>query len=726
MNSGETPSTPGHDGSLVTEVFHDLIGNPVRIVPTGGEEYAVEIDYDRGSRAVERRVPSGTAEDPRTSTWQFEYDDNGDVLLQIDPNDNVQRWSYDSLGRETLHTVVRDGQPDLITSFEYISDDTGVRVVTRDPVGSIAEVTHYDALGRINRTETRDNPDFVRTFDPAGNLKTETQGKWTLTHDYNERNHRSATTDGEGFTTSFTMDANGNLTESIEPGETAPTIVTYDALNRRTSVTNLLGETDFFGYDAAGNMTSVLDAGQNETTFVYDGMNRRVAETNALGTRTHQFDAVGNRIGKTDRNGRVTEFAYDLAGDLREERWLNADGEIIDRLLFVTDPLGRVVEAIQGDNSVSIQLSNDAANHLVGQTLDYADATVQLTSTPDVLGRTSNLAVSLGGSAPFVTYDYTRSDEQRLTGITLGGSFADSLSVGLNYADDLRDTISTMSYENGASVATTIFAYDRRGLATGITHRSAAGGALDDFQTNYFDDGNVRSDSDVRGTTTYVFDAANQLVGADRPGEDNDEVFDYDDAGNRVDSGFTIGEQNQLDSDDQREFVYDAEGNLVSITYRESGEVETYEWDHRNRLKSVTRVDADGNTLLRVQNEFDALDRRIREKHEVATPDGELEVIEDNLMVYDGGVLVAELDLLTAEEVQPSVVYLFNPETDATYAQSFGGSNTQWLLHDRIGSTRIVLNLDGSAANRIHYSAYGQIIEVSDPARYFATALRRT
>ena len=53
-----------------------------------------------------------------------------------------------------------------------------------------------------------------------------------------------------------------------------------------------------------GNMTGLTDPEGNDTTFVFDALSRVTSETNELGkSRPYRYDAIGNTIGLTDRNG---------------------------------------------------------------------------------------------------------------------------------------------------------------------------------------------------------------------------------------------------------------------------------------------------------------------------------------------------------------------------------------------------------------------------------------
>ena len=88
--------------------------------------------------------------------------------------------------------------------------------------------------------------------------------------------------------------------------------------------------------------------------------------------------------------------------------------------------------------------------------------------------------------------------------------------------------------------------------------------------------------------TSYQYDAAGQLTAADNATVD-DEAYTWDANGNRADSGFVVGSNNQILSDGTNTFAYDAEGNLIRRTDIATGDFTEYAYDHRNRLTAAVR-----------------------------------------------------------------------------------------------------------------------------------------
>ena len=76
--------------------------------------------------------------------------------------------------------------------------------------------------------------------------------------------------------------------------------------------------------DAAGNLLTLKDPDNNTTTYVYDGLNRVISETNQLSqTRSFVYDLNGNLTQETDRDGRVRDFTYDHLNRETAEYWMS-------------------------------------------------------------------------------------------------------------------------------------------------------------------------------------------------------------------------------------------------------------------------------------------------------------------------------------------------------------------------------------------------------------------
>jgi YD repeat-containing protein len=93
-----------------------------------------------------------------------------------------------------------------------------------------------------------------------------------------------------------------------------------------------------------GNISSLTDASGNATAYIYDALNRKLSETNALNlSRTFAYDAVGNLVQSVDRNGRTRTFSHDALDCQTSENWLNGAGVSIRQMTSSYDAIGRLV-----------------------------------------------------------------------------------------------------------------------------------------------------------------------------------------------------------------------------------------------------------------------------------------------------------------------------------------------------------------------------------------------
>ena len=84
-------------------------------------------------------------------------------------------------------------------------------------------------------------------------------------------------------------------------------------------------------------------------------------------------------------------------------------------------------------------------------------------------------------------------------------------------------------------------------------------------------------------------------------------------------------------------YEYDAEGNRIR-RYIVGTNVETlYEWDHRNRLTTITDKDVSGTTTRIVHYTYDAMDRRIGKAIDEL---GDQTIDHVERYVYDGDQIV--------------------------------------------------------------------------------------
>ena len=202
----------------------------------------------------------------------------------------------------------------------------------------------------------------------------------------------------------YTYDAVGNrLTRTDASGST---LYAYDANNRVLSS----GQVNFT-YDANGNVLS-KGAGPFVASYAYDALNRlRAATTPTGGTaRYHVYDALNNRVARTDTSG-TTRFMVDPFGHdgtrlaAGTTPCCGADGVGLPQVLRETDESGAPTDYIYAGDRAINQSQNGAVSYYLSD------------------GQQSTRALASAGGATTDTYDFDAFGN--LTGRT--GSTANTL-----------------------------------------------------------------------------------------------------------------------------------------------------------------------------------------------------------------------------------------------------------------------------------------------------------
>lgn len=173
-------------------------------------------------------------------------------------------------------------------------------------------------------------------------------------------------------------------------------------------------------------------------------------------------------------------------------------------------------------------------------------------------------------------------------------------------------------------------------------------------------------------------------------------------------------------------FTYDEEGNRATFEDNAHGLRHLYEWDHRNRLVSVTYVDRDFEiTQQKIVYTYDAFDRRISK---AVDTDGDGDFDTKEYYLWDDGAGNVLMDFMDADGdgVGSAVLakrYLHGDAVDQIFAQENvaeginDADRVLWFAQDNLNSVRDVIDNEGNVINRIDYDAFGNILSVTDPSQ---------
>ena len=457
----------------------------------------------------------------------------------------------------------------------------------------------------------------------------------------------------------------------------------------------------------------MTDPEENTTSYSYDELNRTLSDTNQLGfTRSYSYDEVDNVVQTSDRNGRDISYSYDKLNRNTQEVWLDQVGSPVRTFNFQYDGASQLKSASDPDSTYTYDYDLDGRVTSVNNAGTPGVPNVVLNYSYDPVDNLTRVTDRIDGVARGVE-EFSYDELDRVTSITQSGEGVSDKRVDMSYDSASQMTgISRYSDLEGRSlVVDTNYTYDDDSRLTEIIHQQNEA-TLAEFDLVYDGGDRITQFTTPEGVSEYSYDNSDRLLEADYDYQD-DESYTYDSNGNRTNDGYVTGENNQLESDGTYNYEYDNEGNRVRQTEIATGEVTEYDWDYRNRLVDVETQDADGNAIANSDYTYDVFDNRIGKSVD-ADGDGAGEAVVERY-VLDGDHIALTFD----ESGNQTERFLHGLGIDQVLAQENASGEVLWALSDHQGSTRLVLDGDGSVVNNITYDAFGNVmIETNDSVNF--------
>lgn len=693
----------------VTSYTYDSKHNLVRIIDARGNEIQ-KLTYDSAGR-VSSFLEQGqlwqvtytlgqrktTKTDSRGRIWTFLYDDNGNITREVDPlgggkqysfdanqnilgvtdaNGHTVSYTYDSSGNVTsfrdalgnttnysyeqefnqvatmvdslgnASRYVYDSKGNLVNVMDarggveqFAYDSMGQLVQALDAAGKVTEFS-YDDHGNLLRVTGPLGNSTVRAYDEIGNLTSLTDPEGGVTqYSYDLLNRPVRVVDALGGVTVFSYDVNGNVIELVD-AKRARTLLTYDAFSRITKVVNPLGESRSFGYDVSGNLTSVTNGDGQTAKLQYDAKNRLIRMDMPGDFLTYTYDSEGNVLSASNNKSNVT-FSYDAANRVAQARTGATAAQPATSLSYTYDAHGNRLSMIDPQGG-RFTYAYDALGHLTRLTNPQGEAT---TFTYDTIGRRESLL-----------------------------------------------------FPNGIVAQTN---YDAAGYVTQVSY-STSRAVLLQFGYTYDANGNRVSATDSAGRHTYEYDSLNRLTSASHPTAAA-ERFTYNEAHNRVashlSSAYRYDTADRLLSDDQFDYSYDKNGNLVRKTDRSTGQSTFLTYDFLNQL---VRIDFPSGSFANYA--YDALGRRIEKN------------VNGSIIryVYDRTEILLEYD--ATNKVVAEYTHTRELDTPISMSRNVGGDGTpeSFFYHvDALGSIVAVTAADASVVRTYAYDSFGRTLSES-------------
>ena len=623
-------------------------------------------------------------------TWTYSYDAAGEQLSETSPLHQTTQETWDYFGGQKTSTDALNNTTGY--TYDYLGDQTSATT----PDGSTTTST-YDHLGELTSTADAYGDTTTYTYNHSGQVSQVMNPDTSFTqYSYDQAGRLTGVADypaapaGQGVTAtrseSFGYDPDGNQT-SVKDWNGDTTSYSYDAAGDPTStvqpVSSSSSITTSTGYDAAGNQTAATDGNGNTTWTTYNPWNlpesviepaTPAAATAADRTWTTSYDKDGQPSTVTQPGGITVSYGYNPLGEQTSQSGTGASAatsaqsytyDLDGRMTGATAPGGTDTFTWNANNELSAASGPSGTSGLNynGDQLLSSDSTPAGTTsyTYDSADRLATLADPLTGAT--LAYGYNANSQPTSVAYSAGGASGPKQSFGYDPLDRLAsDTVTSAS---GATLASEAYQYDNNDNLTSQTTGGLLTGA---------------------GATSYGYDEANRLTSAASNGTTTS--YGYDNDGNLTSAGgtsYTYDAQDQLTasatSAGTTNYAYTLSGSLASVT-PPSGTAQTYTSNAYGQT-----VTAPGG----VSYGYDALGRLVTRTTSAASSD--LSWLGDT-------------DTLTSDGTYS---YSYDPAGNVTAVQASGGSpfvtmsDLRGDLAATFSPTATAAGLAGSAS----YSPYG-------------------
>lgn len=746
---------------LIETSEYDLAGNKIKVTDGNGNITL----YEYNNFGKERKITTDGDSTIDVNVIVFQYDKEGQLLLQKDSSDGQDEFVYDNQGK--LMSKVRKNQDgsnelthlycyDLNGNLRFETDENGVTkelrysemnllTSSRMTVSGITQVTEYGYDFNGNQTSVKDWRGNITTItpDPLNRVvqKTNPSGIVVQKLEYNNNNAQVKSYDALNKITQFVYDRNGRLIFTIDPelheisstydnagnvatkadGKNNTTHYVYNEFNQLISVTNAKSETTAFTYDLAGNQLTQTDGKGNITSFEYNARNKMKKRIDA-GGRTgsegnyvyvsskeehYTYNADLSLATSTDRNGALTEFTYDVHDRLllkkigTTEVHSTYDGN--GNLLTVTDSTGTTTRTYDELNRV---LTKQVPN--IGTVTYGYDITAGMPT-----GYVGETALDPKGNSTTKAFD----KELRLKEVRVGSDVT-------TYTYNANGSKTKVVYPDGANEN---YTYNNDGLLTSLINKGVDETTIDSYAYTFDEAHNQTSKVDAKGTTDYAFDALNRLLVVTEP-TGRETTYSYDEAGNRLTSSETLDGNTVIST-----YSYNGQNRLVSVEKKSndvltSNEEMTYDSNgNLTESETVPYVEGVAQTAVLTSMDYDKFNQLISVDVEgVVTSygyNGEGQRITKTAgaatthSLYEGDKVVLEVDqagaqiahnvygnnLLSRNVSATTLYYMYNGHGDVTALIDATGTKQASYYYDAFGN---VMEQTGTVNNNILYAGY--------------------
>jgi len=618
--------------------------------------------YDSAGRLLSRTETDTVT--GRTRTVANLYTPEG-LLATIDggrmDTSDITVFAYDLQGNLTERTNAL-GHQSIVTSH-----DANGRPLTIEDANGLLTTLAYDPRGRLISHDVGGQVTLL-DYDGIGNLTKATlpDGSFLLS-EYDDAQRLIALGDNLGHRAEFTLDAMGNrIGETVRDDGGSITRTrsrVFDLLNRLIQETGGAGQLTDFEYDLQGNVAALVDGNNERSTYAYDGLSRLARSVDPeLGETDFVYDARDNLVSVTDAEGLATAYAYDGLENLVSQ--LSPDTGATQ---FTYDDAGNRISSTDA-RGVMVNYTYDALNRL--ESIRFPDATkdvdIEYDTGPNGVGRLTRMSDE-SGSTDFV-YDLRGNLLTEIRTI-------DGVAYSTAYTYDTADRVATTTYPGG-----TLITYTRDSL-----------GRIDSVSATV--DGNTRT---LASNIRYLpfgpiqgYDFGNGIV-LDRGHDQDYRLTDYT-AGSVQD--VSIG--------------YDPANNITSLTdVLDSSRNQSFTYDPLDRLAHAQGVyGAQGYT-------YDAIGNRLTLDAAAGLDAYDYALDSHHLQAISGpSVTTFTYDATGNTTAKGPLSFAYDDTNRMSEARASGVVVGEYVYN---GKGERVKKIAGGKTTVFHYDAQGQLIAESD------------
>jgi YD repeat-containing protein len=389
-------------GNLLTKIVSAPTASPAPAPRQIADE------YDATKRFVIKKT------DHQGFVTTFVYNTLGQVTQSTNYLGVVSDFTFDNWGKLTKTKTTGVSTTPLETTITYAKlSNRGYVTTSENTVGDNARsITQYDVLGRAVVTTTKGlavNSTISKqvVYDGLGRKTKESEPyfssptRWVnYEYDYLMRpitvtqptgriqtlsySGLTTTSIDDGKTTTATVDALGNKTQTTDPGG-AVSFIYY--ANGQLKESNYEGHKVNISIDGWGNKIAMTDPNAGTYIYSYDAFGQLITETTPKGKTDTSYDAFGKVIQKKvsgEGADIITDYQYNGFSQLTTETSKSSTGGSIDTFSYTYDNLHRVVT--NTESNVSFIQTKTVSYDGYGRPITGINATQELTS-----GLTTNI-----------------------------------------------------------------------------------------------------------------------------------------------------------------------------------------------------------------------------------------------------------------------------------------------------------------------------------------------